>query len=307
MSIQGEHGMWKPDVMLYHANCADGFGAAWAAWKRWGNEIDYVPVSYGERPPEVLGQHVLIGDFSFKRDALDTMLRGAKSIVIIDHHKSAQSELAPFTVEPSDGALVVEHIGHMLRDLAEMDRPPCVAWFDMDRSGAAMTWAFCHSGGQVPQLLRLIEDRDLWRFTLPDTKPFAVWLRCEPFGFRCWEQIAERLDDPAAAKGIMDEAWAMQRFFDQKVAEIGRLARRATIDGQDVPVCNCPPMFASEVGHWLLDANPFAPFVACYSDQGRTRGYSLRSRDDRADVSEIARKFGGGGHRNAAGFGVPLP
>ena len=98
----------------------------------------------------------------------------------------------------------------------------------------------------------------------------------------------------------------MQRFFDQKVAEIGRLSRRGMIDGNEVPLCNCPPMFASEVGHWLLEENPFAPFAATYSDQGKSRGYSLRSRDDRLNVSEIARKFGGGGHRNAAGFGVPL-
>lgn len=102
------------------------------------------------------------------------------------------------------------------------------------------------------------------------------------------------------------EAGAMQRFFDQKVAEIGRLARRGLIDGHEVPLCNCPPMFASEVGHWLLEENPFASFVACYSDQGKSRGYSLRSQDGRLNVSEIARKFGGGGHRNAASFGVPL-
>ena len=149
--------------------------------------------------------------------------------------------------------------------------------------------------------------RDLWRFSLPETKPFNVWLRCEPFNFERWELIAQELNDGRDNARIMAEAAAMQRFFDQKVAEIGRLSRRGLIDGHEVPMCNCPPMFASEVGHWLLEQNPFAPFVACYSDQGKSRGFSLRSRDGRMDVSEVARKFGGGGHRNAAGFGVPLP
>jgi len=299
---------WKPDIMIYHANCADGFGAAWTAWMRWGNDVQYVPASYGQSPPEVLGKRVLIGDFSYKRPDLDAMLQGAASVVILDHHKTAEADLRPFAVDVTGaGPLGSDMISAMLRDLAELSRPACIAAFDMARSGAVMTWEFCHPGAEVPLLLRLIEDRDLWRFAIPETKPFGAWLRCEPFDFERWREIGQQLSDGRGAHRIMVEAEAMQRFFDQKVAEIGRLARRGLIDGQEVPLCNCPPMFASEVGHWLLDENPFAPFVACYSDQGRSRGYSLRSRDDRRDVSEIAHKFGGGGHRNAAGFGVPLP
>lgn len=298
---------YKPDVMLYHGNCADGFGAAWAAWMRWGNSVEYIPVSYGQQPPEVLGKHVLIGDFSYKRNALDTMLQGAASIIILDHHKTAEADLAPFAVDLNGQTLGTDMIPGMLRDLAELSRPPCIASFDMDRSGAVMTWQFCHPGADVPQLLRLIEDRDLWRFNHSDTKPFALWLRSFDFNFDYWELVAQQLDNASSSARIMAEAHALQRFFDNKVAEIGRLARRGLIDGHEVPLCNCPPMFASEVGHWLLEENPFAPFVACYSDQGKSRGYSLRSQDGRMDVSEIARKFGGGGHRNAAGFGVPLP
>lgn len=298
---------YKPDMMIYHANCADGFGAAWAAWMKWGDNIEYAPASYGQEPPEVLGKHVLIGDFSYKRNGLDTMLQGAASIVVLDHHETAEAELAPFRFyESSPGAVSAADVNGMLRDLADLHRPPCVAVFDGNRSGAVMTWDFCFPGEEAPLLLRLIQDRDLWRFTMPKTKPFGVWLRCEPFNFERWELIAQELNDGRDSDRIFHEAEAMQRFFDQKVAEIGRLARRGMIDGHEVPLCNCPPMFASEVGHWLLDENPFAPFVACYSDQGKSRGYSLRSRDDRMNVADIARKFGGGGHRNAAGFGVPL-
>lgn len=299
---------YRPDIMLYHANCADGFGAAWAAWMKWGNLVEYVPASYGQEPPDVTGKHVLIGDFSYKRAGIDTMLQGAASVVILDHHETAQAELEPFQFhESSPGAVSAADTNGMLRDLAELDRPPCIALFDMNRSGARMVWDFCWPGKEAPLLLRLIEDRDLWRFTMPETKPFGVWLRCEPFDFERWEVIAQELVDRPVADRLFAEAAAMKRFFDQKVAEIGRLARIALVGGHEVPLCNCPPMFASEVGHWLLDENPEAPFVACYSDQGRARGYSLRSRDDRMNVSDIARKFGGGGHRNAAGFGVPLP
>lgn len=299
--------MWQPDMMIYHAHCADGFGAAWAAWLKWGDAVEYVPCAYGQEPPEVLGRNVLIGDFSFKRDTMERIAQGAASIVVLDHHETAENELLQwrrFMDKPERFTLAT--IGSMMTDLHRGPYLPVCALFDMNRSGAVMTWDFCFPGEEAPLLLRLIEDRDLWRFTMPETKPFGVWLRCEPFNFERWELIAQELNDGRDAERIFAEAHAMQRFFDQKVIEIGQLARTGMIAGHDVPLCNCPPMFASEVGHWLLDQHPDAPFVACYADQGKSRGYSLRSRDGRMAVSDIAKKFGGGGHRNAAGFGVPL-
>ena len=182
-----------------------------------------------------------------------------------------------------------------------------VASFDMDRSGARMVWDFCHPSHPAPRLIELIEDRDLWRFRYEDTKPFGLWLRSEPFDFERWEIINQELNDGRDSHRLLSEARAMQRFYDQKVSEIAGMARDGFVAGHKVKVCNCPPMFASEVGHKLLQDHPEAPFVACYSDQGKSRGYSLRSTDDREDVSVIAAQFGGGGHRNAAGFGVPLP
>lgn len=98
---------WKPDVMIYHANCADGFGAAWAAWMRWGNAVEYVPASYGQSPPDVLDKHVLIGDFSYKREQLEAIATGAASIIILDHHKTAEDVVervareALFGIEPA--------------------------------------------------------------------------------------------------------------------------------------------------------------------------------------------------------------
>lgn len=303
------NGEWKPDIMIYHANCADGFGAAWAAWMRWGDAVEYVPATYGSSPPEVLGKHVLIGDFSYKREVIErSILPGAASVVILDHHATAEEELTPFRVfREKPERFTLNTIASMVEDPRRGGYAPhCYALFDMNRSGAVMTWDFCFPGETAPLLLRLIEDRDLWRFIIPETKPFGVWLRCEPMDFERWELIAQELNDGHDCARIFTEAAAMQRFFDRKVEEIAALARTGLVAGQRVPLCNCPPMFASEVGHYLLSKNPDAPFVACYSDQGKARGWSLRSEDSRMNVAEIAKQFGGGGHRNAAGFGCPL-
>lgn len=164
---------------------------------------------------------------------------------------------------------------------------------------------FCQQG-----LIQLIEDRDLWRFTFAETKAFNLWLRSEPFSFDRWSEIAVQLDAEAHDGSIIREAAAMQRFHDRKVAEIAARVRHLRIGGHVAPVCNCPPEFASEVAHHILERHKDAAFAATYSDGPKGRGYSLRSDDVgeyRLDVSEIAATYGGGGHRNAAGFTVPLP
>lgn len=295
-------GDYKPDIVIYHDHCADGFGAAWACWMRWRDACQYIPASYQQPPPDVTGKHVLIVDFSYKADVLREMGRVAKSVIILDHHKTAQADLSEWQIDDvagnfwaGDNPMALVHLND------DFIGQPIAALFDMQKSGAVLAWEFCHDE-PVPMLLRLIQDRDLWRFTMPETKPFGLWLRSEPFDFERWELLAQELSDARDGDRIMTEARAMQKFFDAKVEEIASFATRRVLCEFNPVVVNCPPMFASEVGHALLDKHPTAPFAATYFDAPNGRMWSLRSRDDREDVSAVAAIFGGGGHRNAAGF-----
>ncbi|KQM92200.1 hypothetical protein ASE70_14895 [Sphingomonas sp. Leaf22] len=299
---------WKPDVVIYHDHCADGFAAAWACWTLWRDDCVYIPASYGQPAPDVSGANVLMVDFSYKRPAMDAIANSARSVVVLDHHKTAEQELAPFRFHESrPGAIKPADVPGMLRDLAELNQPAVIAIFDMERSGARMAWDFCHgcNPSMVPLLIDYVEDRDLWRFRYPETKPFSLWLRTEPFTFNRFSAVATDLTDDLAWCAIMAEARAMRRFSDAKVDEIAAFARKEALAGLEPMVVSCPPMFASEVGHALLDKHPDIPFAAMYYDGPKVRMWSLRSRDDREDVSAIAGTFGGGGHRNAAGFSVP--
>jgi len=56
--------------VLYHANCPDGFCAAWAAYTVFGDDAEYLPVQYGQDPPDVAGNRVYIVDFSYKREVM---------------------------------------------------------------------------------------------------------------------------------------------------------------------------------------------------------------------------------------------
>lgn len=130
--------MTKP-LCIYHGNCFDGFTAAWAVWKRFGNNVDFFEGHYGVEPPDVTGRDVIIVDFSYKRPVLMEMAKVARTIFVLDHHKTAAEDLDGFlsarSYEPDD-----------LIKAAEFDATyPIRVNFDMNRSGsrAALSDHYC--------------------------------------------------------------------------------------------------------------------------------------------------------------------
>lgn len=297
---------WTPDICIYHFPCDDGFGAAWAVHQKWGEAIDYRPSNYGQPVPDdgIDGKNVLVADFSFKPNVLRAMGKRARSIVILDHHKSAAEDLADFPVN-----MVGARFDAIERTLNKVsgDDTNIVIDFDMDRSGAMMTWQFCFPEQKPPQLVRHLQDRDLWKMEMEQTRCLSLLLRSYPFDFEVWSDIARALDDIGGDRGlVLAEAHAIERFYDQKLAEMLPTVTLKTIgQWEGVPVAHAPYAFASDLAHEMLKAHPDAPFAAVVVNAYGARTYSLRSEDGRQDVSEVARTFGGGGHRNAAGFRVP--
>lgn len=304
---------WTPDVCLYHFPCDDGFAAAWVVRKRWP-DVALFPVNYGLPLPDFdfANKNVLIVDFSLKAPALHELAGKARTVVILDHHKTAEADLQGFRkVRGHDHRT----IARLFIGMGPESAPGNVATiFDMERSGAALTWRFCFDG-RTPALISYVEDRDLWRFKMPDSRAVSLYLRSWPYDFDRWSIIAGTLDMATPTRpilgqdrqGLMDEARAIERFYDAKIAEIVPTATLRSIGPFDgVPVAHAPYAFVSDVGHALLKAHPEAPFAAVIVDAHGARTFSLRSEPSRQDVSEVARLFGGGGHRDAAGFRVPV-
>lgn len=278
-----------PDVCIYHANCDDGFAAAYAVWKRFGDGVKFIPCQYGGDIPDVSGKDVLIVDFSFKKHEMVEMGAIAKRVIVLDHHKTAEAELSDF--------LRLECVGGpMEKRYADRVQSGVAACFDMEKSGCRLAWEYCFGSDPMPEWMSCVEDRDLWRFSIPITKEVCIAIRSLPRDFELWDMFTtERL----ANDGV-----AIRRYVDMIVSNICDTAFEEEIAGHKVPVAACSYDFVSDVAHTLLNRNPHAPFAACLvrSHDGVT--YSLRSMDDRMDVSEIAKSKGGGGHRNAAGFRV---
>ncbi|MCA0850077.1 DHH family phosphoesterase [Salipiger thiooxidans] len=275
-----------PDICIYHANCDDGFAAAYAVWKRFGDGVKFIPCQYGNDAPDVTGKDVLMVDFSFKKDVMQAMGEKARRIVVLDHHKSAMEELSDFLELRTDGPLTKRAADAMINGIG--------VCFDMDKSGCRLAWEYCFGDEPMPDWFAAVEDRDLWRFARSGTREICIAIRSLPRSFDLW--------DTFTAEHLAHDGMAIRRYVDMIVSNICDTAFEEEIDGHTVPVASCSYDFVSETAHELLNRNPSAPFAACIVRSYDGVSYSLRSMDDRMDVSEIAKKNGGGGHRNAAGF-----
>lgn len=280
---------WSPDICIYHGGCPDGFTAAWVIWSKYGDAVEYIPAKYGDAPPDVTGKKVIMVDFSYKRPVLEGMIVQAKEIIILDHHLSAQKDL--------DG----------LEEQYQDDPVDLYIEFDMERSGAGITWDWCFPDKGRPALVNYVEDRDLWRFTYGEkTLNFCAWLDGQDKTFQRWQEIRRMCLNPDELIVIDTIGEAITEKFNRDADRIIKASLQwLQIDKRIVPVVNCPHMYSSRIGNVLANY-PSANFGATFFiDSAGKVNFSLRSIDSKADVSEIAVKFGGGGHRNASGFMVP--
>lgn len=263
--------MSKDIVVIYHSDCLDGFCSAWVAWRKFGDSAEYVPAYYGKPPPDVVGKRVFIVDFSYPRPVLEALASIATSVVVLDHHKTAEA------------------------DLAGLEAPGLEIVFDMQRSGAGIARDYFLPGFKS-WLVDYTQDRDLWQFALPDSKKVNAYIGTLDQTFDSYQTAQDSLSVEWAAKlGIGADA-----YKSMYVKKMVQHARRITFAGHpDIPMVNAPYIGISELVGELAETAPFAVGWFVRGD-GKT-AYSLRSRGD-FDVSELAKQFGGGGHKNAAGF-----
>jgi len=290
-------------LVIYHGNCADGFSAAWCFWRKYGAQADYHAGIYGQEPPDVTGRMVYLVDFSYKYDVLSAMSWNARSIVILDHHKTAAEDLGRLPqFQVGRDVHPATSLRGAFQDCWTQNVPEMAACFDMERSGATLAWDFLFPHESRPPLLGHVEDRDLWRFRLPNTREIQAAVFSYEYTFENWDRLMG--SDQVELLKLTAAGAAIERKHHKDIAELVRVCqRRMVIGGHDVPVASLPYTLTSDAGHLMAEEGE--QFAACYWDTANDRTFSLRSRDGGADVSLIAAQYGGGGHKNAAGFRVP--
>jgi len=301
-----------PPLCIYHNNCADGFGAAWAVWKAFGGDVDLFAGTYGDDPPDVKGRDVVFVDFCYQPEVMLALRFEANSILILDHHKSAMEGMTPHLMKQSvgDDADAIHpsdwnnHLTNAYQDQCENIGTQIYGIFDMERSGAGIAWDFFHPDDPRPRLIDHIEDRDLWNFAIGGTREIQAALFSYDYDLELWDYLMGL--DLAGMKTLYAEGQSIERKHHKDVAELVNVCvRPMAIGGHQVQVASLPYTLTSDAGHLMAQD---AKFAACYWDTAEGRCFSLRSceGEPRAmDVSLIAKEYGGGGHKNAAGFRVP--
>lgn len=285
----------KP-IIFYHASCADGFGAAYAAWKRFGDDAEYVAVKYGDikttddLPVNVTDRDVYILDFSFPFDVMIFITEEAAHTTWLDHHKSAFEmwcATEPFT------ATSFYH-GHNDYQTVTLDNT---------KSGAMLAYEHFHGTNHYPALFTYIDDYDRWQFRFDNTKPFnkALW-SMTPWSFEQWDELAHR--STTELEPFVDMGRAFLRDHSARVSKHIEHSRMCSIAGKPGLAINAPGYVSSDAGHEL--AVQSGTYGMTYTiDEHLMVKASLRSNGD-YDVSALAKTLGGGGHKNAAGFECSL-
>jgi oligoribonuclease NrnB/cAMP/cGMP phosphodiesterase (DHH superfamily) len=266
-------------VVLYHGNCPDGFGGAYAAWKKFGDAAEYVPLGRGDEAPIELvrGADTYLVDFTFNgRDEMARLAEAANRLVALDHHEGVQeiTESVP------------EHV------------------FDSNRSGASIAWAYFHPDTPMPELLSYIEDDDLFRFALPQTRGVLAYLGVHPFTFASWDETASLLADPASRGKLLEKTAAYAEYFELLANLAVERAKLVEFEGYQCYFATAHPYkpMKSLVGNLLARKHPPIALVVTAHPNGY--GVSIRSGGG-VDVSAIARKYGGNGHTLSSGFLIP--
>jgi oligoribonuclease NrnB/cAMP/cGMP phosphodiesterase (DHH superfamily) len=235
------------------------------------------------RAQELAGDLVVFADNAPGNAALRQLGEHAGQVVVLDHHVSA---LERFRSEPElAGALAAR--GHLVR-------------FDLERSGAVLAWEHFHPGRETPPLLAYVQDQDLWRWALPDSEAVNAAIYSHPRRFDTWSALAE-----TPLERLVAEGRSIARAQRIEVERSLQNAHPVTVGGLRLEAVNAL-FHRALIGHELaVRAVHGVPAGAVYRLTGRRVDCSLYSTGD-FDVAKIAARYGGGGHRNAAGFHVPL-
>lgn len=270
----------KKPLVIYHDNCLDGFTAAWIFYNKYGDGVELIPGQYqAQEIPDVSNRHVFLVDFSYPKAVVIQILEQCKSLTIWDHHKSA------------------------IENLKDIRDPKLFTDFDINSSGARITWDNLYPDKPTPDIIAYTQDRDLWKFELNKSKEYNEGLFALPRSFLMWDKTF--YNEPKSTDEMITRGTTLLEKFN---TDLERLLTDSVsygmLDGHVIPCVNLPGMYASEAGNRLSRASPLALIYHIKNDELIVSLRSNKDNPDHVDVSEIAKFFEGGGHKHAAGFKI---
>ncbi len=263
-------------VILYHGNCPDGFGGAYAAWKKFGDDAEYIGLFRDVPPPapeSFADAHLYFIDFCYPQEQMDSYVAHAQAVTVLDHHEGVEEVIT---------------------------RMPEYR-YTSEHSGAVIAWQYFHPGTPVPLLLQYIEQGDLYKFEMPESEEILSYVYTRPQAYLEWDMLASQLEDPLERARIIEKGASYAEHKRITVEQIMHTAEVVEFEGYRAYLASCSKQFTSPVGNMLSRKLPPIALVASVHAWGLR--VSLRS-DGSTDVSVLARKYGGNGHPYAAAFSL---
>lgn len=264
----------KKIAIIYHAHCPDGFTAAWSAWKKFGAKADYYAVEPRALPRVAFkGRDIYILDNSVSKEDMAALQAKKNNVTVIDHHFSSEDDVkgAP---------------NYM---------------FDNEHSGAVLAWEYFHPNKPMPLYLKNVEDIDLWRFKVPHTLELSMIANLTKYDFKEWSKFIASVENPEKRKELIAQGKLLLRYNAELIRRLVENAYPVELLGHKAYAVNSP-ILQSETGNAICKTK--APIAILWYERNGMNRFSLRS-DGTVDVSALAAKFGGGGHKAAAGFTLP--
>ncbi|CAL9031784.1 unnamed protein product [Prunus brigantina] len=302
-------------AVLYHYPCPDGAFAALAAHLYFSamsmEELLFFPNTvYSPITPQHLPLHQIdrlyLLDFVGPPGFVQEISSRVPSVVVLDHHKTA---------------LETTRIGENVTGVLDMNRSGATIAFDyfkskIDGDSGDKNEAVVAQFDRVRRLFEYVEDGDLWRWSLPNSKAFSSGLKDLNFQYdvglnpSLFQQQLLSLDLESLISQGMASLSKKQKLIYEALNQSYEIALGGGAFGHCLAVnADSISELRSELGHQLatksrsLNLRGIGAVVYRVPEleNDQMLKISLRSVDTE-DTTPISQEFGGGGHQSASSF-----
>ena len=188
--------------------------------------------------------------------------------------------------------------------------------YDVSHCGAYLAWQYYFPGTDVPAYILYVEDRDLWRFDAPNSVEINEALFCNHIKYgeheeylKTYFQFSSSQDENRYYDTLAEVGKSLINAKNRRMETLYKTGYFIKFDGYKIFACNASHMDASDLGNFAVTKGDCdAAFLWRYVPETNTIGISVRTDNknpNALDASELCKKYGGGGHKNAAGFEIP--
>lgn len=268
------------DYVIFHKPCSDGVTGAFCAWLSYKDSTFVGLEPRNPFPNELIeklaGKSVILIDIAFSREIILNIYNVASKLVVLDHHETNRD------------------------NLANLD----FAHFDMNKSGCMLAWEYFFPNEQMPDFIRYIGLRDIWKHKNVEN---ALYFTCGMEYTESFDELYKYYTTPSLVSKTIKKGSIQYKYMQQVAQDIASKAVDIIWLGYPTKVVNCGWPFTSDVGDLLSQKNPDNVILLWSKQYGKPYSYSLRSNKELGpNVAEIAKLYGGGGHKAASGFSSDL-